>query len=215
MPTVASLLGPALVRSLGATWKVRRFGFDPFGQRQQGGSGRYIVSLWHCNLLPLSYVHRNEGATVLVSRHGDGELIVRILLRLGFQVARGSTTRGGAAGLRELVRVARAGEGDLSLTPDGPKGPPRKAQPGVVYLSALSGLPILPLALVCDRAWRFNSWDRFVVPKPFARIAVVAGRPIAVSRDSLEASLPSLLAAFEKEMETAEQEASRLLAEGW
>ena len=212
---MVSLLGPLVVRSLGATWKIRRTGFDPFQNRKQGGQGRYIVTLWHSNLLPLAYVHRNEGATVLVSRHGDGELIVRALKGLGFQVARGSTTRGGPAGLRELVRVARRGACDLSITPDGPKGPANRAQPGVFYLSALSGFPILPLALETDRAWHFNSWDRFKLPKPGARIAVVAGRPIEVQRNSLEESLEEHLRAFETEMERARAEARQQLEASW
>lgn len=216
LPPLVSLLGPWLVRGLGATWKIRRIGFDPYQARQeQGGDERYIVTLWHATLLPLSYVHRNEGATVLVSRHGDGELIVRVLLELGFQVARGSTTRGGPAGLRELVRVARAGTVDLSITPDGPKGPARKAQPGVAYLSALTGFPILPLALVADRAWRFNSWDRFQVPRPFTRIAVVAGEPIQVPRGDLPDRLDDVLRSFEAEMEKAEERARQELGKPW
>jgi len=215
LPPIISLLGPTLVRSLGRSWKIRRIGFDPFQERQRGGAGRCIVTLWHCNLLPLAFLHRDEGATVLVSRHGDGELIVRALKGLGFHVARGSTTRGGAAGLRELVRVARRETGDLAITPDGPKGPAKQAQAGVVYLAALSGFPILPLALETDRAWRFHSWDRFKVPKPGARVAVVAGRPITIRREQLEQSLPEHLRAFEAEMERAERQARQELEKSW
>ncbi len=215
LPPVASFLGPALVLGLGKTWQVRRRGFDPFQERKQGSTLRCIVTLWHDTLFPLAFVHRNEGATVLVSQHGDGELIARILLKLGFQVARGSTTRGGAAGLRDLVRVARGQQCDLAITPDGPKGPARRAQPGVVYLSALTGFPILPLALVADRAWRFSSWDRFQIPKPGARVAVVAGAPLAVPRAALEERMPEHLRAYEEEMLCAEGVARALLAERW
>ncbi len=211
LPPLVSTFGPSVVRAIGSTWKVTRVGFDPFHARRQGGSERYIVTLWHNTLFPLAYVHRNEGATVLVSRHGDGELIVRALNGLGFSVARGSTTRGGAAGLRELVRVARRGAGDLAVTPDGPKGPARRAQPGIAYLSALTGFPILPLALVSDRAWRFRSWDRFQVPKPFARVVVVAGEPIRVERAGLEERIGPTLAAYEEAMGRAETKARALL----
>ncbi|MBI4879062.1 MAG: lysophospholipid acyltransferase family protein [Planctomycetes bacterium] len=215
LPPVASFLGPAAVLGLGCTWKVRRRGRDPFQERKKGAALRCIVTLWHDTLFPLAYVHRNEGATVLVSRHGDGELTVRVLRKLGFQVARGSTTRGGAAGLRDLVRVARAQDCDLAITPDGPRGPARRAQPGVAYLSALTGFPILPLALRADRAWRFSSWDRFQIPKPGARVAVVAGALLAVPRAALEERIPEHLRAFEEEMRRAEGVASDLLAERW
>lgn len=214
LPTVASILGPPVLKALGATWSARRYGFDPFVARRDGAEGRYIISLWHASLLPLAYLHRDEHATVLVSRHGDGELIVRILRRLNFRVARGSTTRGGAAALRQLVRVASQGTGDLAITPDGPKGPARKAQPGIAYLSALTRLPILPLALVAHRAWQLNSWDRFQIPRPFTRIAVVAGEPLPVARDALRTPAP-YLDRFEHEMAQAEQRAREHLAEAW
>ncbi|MFG0319647.1 MAG: lysophospholipid acyltransferase family protein [Planctomycetota bacterium JB042] len=215
LPPIVSVVGPAIIRAFGVTWKIRRLGYDPYRARSAGETDlRTIVTLWHETLFPLAYVHRNEGAKVLVSRHGDGELIVRALLGLGFSVARGSTTRGGAAGLRDLVRAAKRDTCDLSLTPDGPKGPRRKAQPGVVYLSAMTGFPILPLALVADRAWRFRSWDRFMVPKPFARIAVVAGDPIEVPRAGLEERVEEHLRRFEEEMARAEARANEALADG-
>ena len=213
LPAVVSVVGPFIVRALGCTWRVERHGLDPFVERQKGATDRYIISLWHNTLFPLAYIHQGEDATVLVSRHGDGELIVRILNRLRFRVARGSSTRGGARAFRELVRVAKEGQGDLSLTPDGPKGPSRKAQAGVAYLSAMTGFPILPLALVSDRCWRFNSWDRFQIPKPFTRIAVVAADPIHVERKNLEDRLPEWLDRYERAMESAEEEARRRLSE--
>ena len=212
LPPLVSVLGPWIIRAFGVTWKIERHGYDPYRARKTGESDRRtIVTLWHETLFPLAYVHRNEGAKVLVSRHGDGELIVRALLGLGFSVARGSTTRGGAAGLRDLVREAKQGDVDLSLTPDGPKGPRRKAQPGVAYVSAMTRFPIVPLALVADRAWRINSWDRFMIPKPFAKVVVVAGELIEVPRDDLEARLDEHLARFEDEMARARTRAEEIL----
>ena len=147
LPPLVSMLGPPLVRALGGTWRVTRVGFDPFRARREGGGDeRCIVALWHDTLLPLAFVHRGEGACVLVSRHGDGELIARTLAGLGFELARGSSTRGGATGLRGLLRAARSGKGDLALTPDGPRGPARRAKPGLFHLAALTGFPILPSA---------------------------------------------------------------------
>lgn len=211
LPGLVSVAGPAVLKSLGCTWRVSRHGLDPHVARANGETDeRFIISLWHSTLLPLAYIHRDEQATVLVSRHGDGELIVRALLGLGYRVARGSSTRGGAAAMRELVRVAREGTGDLALTPDGPKGPARRAQPGVAYLSAMTGFPVLPLALVSRSVWRFRSWDRFQVPKPFTRIAVVAGEPIRVPREVLRDDPAPWLVRYERAMAEAEREAARI-----
>ena len=214
LPGLASALGPGVLKTLGRTWTARRYGTDPFVDRREGATRRYIISLWHDTLLPLAYIHRGEGATVLVSQHGDGELIVRILKRIGFDVARGSTTRGGSAALRQLVRVARDAEGDLAVTPDGPKGPAHVAQSGIGYLSALTGFPVLPLALEADKAWRLRSWDRFQIPKPGARIAVVAGEPITVPRSDLD-DVDPYLRRFEEEMRRAGEQARDYLAESW
>jgi lysophospholipid acyltransferase (LPLAT)-like uncharacterized protein len=215
LPPVVSAVGPGVVRSLAATWRSRRFGADPLAERRRAGTDeRYIVGVWHDTLLPLSWYCRNECGTVLVSRHGDGELLVRVLERLGYGVARGSTTRGGAAAMRELLRIARDGSGDFAITPDGPKGPSRRAQAGIGYFAAATGFPILPLTIGVDRAWRLNSWDRFQIPKPGARIAIVAGTPIPVPREASEA-LDPYLRRFEEEMERAEHIAREHLANGW
>jgi len=212
LPPIVSLVGPWIIRAFGVTWRVERHGADPFRARQSGESERKaILSLWHETLFPLVYMHRGQGTKVLVSRHGDGELIVRALLGLGCKVARGSTTRGGATGLRDLVREARKGDGDLAITPDGPKGPRQKAQPGVAYLSALSRLPILPLALVADRAWRVRSWDRFMIPKPFARVVLVTGEFIEVPRENLEDRIDEHTRRFEDEMARARERALEIL----
>lgn len=215
LPRAVATFGPALLRAIGRTWSFERLGLDPFVARQQGTPGRYVIALWHSALLPLAYLHRDENATVLVSRHRDGELIARALRGLGYRLARGSSTRGGAAALRELLRESEAHPGDLALTPDGPKGPPQKAKPGVAYVAAMTGFPILPLALVCNREWRLRSWDRFQIPKPGARIVVLAGDPIAVPEDLGDAEVPAILERFDAAMEDLERRArARLAAEG-
>ncbi len=216
LPPLVSALGPSIIRTLGATWKVKRVGLDPFVERSAGRStARFIIALWHNTLFPLAFLHRDEHATVLVSQHGDGELIVRALHGLGFQTARGSTTRGGARALRELLTIARRGAGELAITPDGPKGPALVAQQGVAFLAAATGFPILPLALAASSAWRFRSWDRFQVPRPFARVAAVAGAPIEVPRDAIDADLSPYLRRYEGEMQRALEQAERLVADGW
>jgi lysophospholipid acyltransferase (LPLAT)-like uncharacterized protein len=104
-----------------------------------------IVAFWHGRQLMMPFAYRGKRASILISRHRDGELIARTVSRFGFHAARGSTTRGGSAALKQLVRLARAGD-DLVVTPDGPRGPRHRVQLGVVELAKLTQRPIVPLA---------------------------------------------------------------------
>jgi lysophospholipid acyltransferase (LPLAT)-like uncharacterized protein len=212
LPALVASLGPAILHLLAATWRVERVGAHPHVDRRSGKPGRYIIAFWHATLLPLTWLHRGEDATVLVSRHGDGELIARVLTRLGYRVARGSSTRGGARAALELLRFAEQATADIGITPDGPKGPAERAQEGIAFLAAKSGLPILPLAMVAERAWRLRSWDRFVIPKPFSRIAVATGQPIAVPPEVDRSAILEVLARYEAEMGRAAAVAAQQLA---
>jgi lysophospholipid acyltransferase (LPLAT)-like uncharacterized protein len=163
----------------------------------------------------LTYFYRDQGSVVLVSRHGDGEFIARVLTGLGYSVARGSSTRGGARAALELLAHARKVRGDIGITPDGPKGPPQKAQDGCVFLASRSGFPLLPLAALAERSWRLRSWDRFVIPKPFSRIAVVAGEPISVPPDVPREEMGRYRERFEAAIAEAEARARQILDESW
>jgi lysophospholipid acyltransferase (LPLAT)-like uncharacterized protein len=104
-----------------------------------------IVAFWHGRQLMMPFAYRGKKISILISRHRDGELIARTVSRFGFHAARGSTTRGGPAALKLLVRSARAGD-DLAVTPDGPRGPNQVVQLGVVELAKLTQRPIIPLS---------------------------------------------------------------------
>jgi lysophospholipid acyltransferase (LPLAT)-like uncharacterized protein len=174
----AAAAGALLLRLLGATWRVDASGLAPFDAEIARGR-RCIFALWHARLLPLVWSHRGRGAAVLVSRHRDGELIARIIEQLGYVTSRGSSTRGGEEGMMDMLH--RAGEGRLlGITPDGPRGPAGMLKPGVVYLASRSGLPIVPVAAAARSCWRLRSWDRFRVPRPFTRVVLAYGDPIAV-----------------------------------
>ena len=174
----AAAAGALLVRALGATWRVDRSSLVALDAAIAGGR-RCIFALWHAGLLPLVWTHRGRGVVVLVSRHRDGELITRIIERLGFATSRGSSTRGGEEGVMDMLR--KAGEGRLlAITPDGPRGPAGTLKPGIVYLASRSGLPIVPVAAASRSCWRLRSWDRFRIPRPFTRVVVAYGDPIAV-----------------------------------
>jgi lysophospholipid acyltransferase (LPLAT)-like uncharacterized protein len=114
----------------------------------------------------------------LISQHQDGEYITQIIERLRARVVRGSTTRGGIAGLMEMASVDK--QTHLAITPDGPRGPRRRLQPGAIFLASRTGLPVVPLGFGFSNAWRARSWDRFAVPLPFSIVACVAGRSIRI-----------------------------------
>jgi lysophospholipid acyltransferase (LPLAT)-like uncharacterized protein len=143
---------------------------------------RFIYAVWHETLLMPFYTHGDKGMNMLISRHQDGEYLAQTarLLRVG--LVRGSTARGGRAALRQLVAAAAARTFHLAVTPDGPRGPRRRVQPGVLYLASRAALPIVPVGAAFDRPWRLRSWDRFAIPKPFSLAVCLVGPPVRVPR---------------------------------
>lgn len=186
---LAATLAAALVRLLGLTLRVRAAGVEallPLWRSRRP----LIYAVWHGRILMVPWMNarlrRRAGARlvrVLASRSRDGEIVAAFVRRFGLEAARGSSSHGGAAGLRALASTL-AGGGDVAVVPDGPRGPRERLQPGVVALAALSGAPVVPLAFAARPARRLGSWDRLLVPWPFARCAVVFGEPITVARDT-------------------------------
>jgi lysophospholipid acyltransferase (LPLAT)-like uncharacterized protein len=146
-----------------------------------------IFTLWHGHLLPLLMRHRYENVSILISEHRDGEIIARIAERIGYRTVRGSSSRGGERALLGLARVLQEG-GDIAVTPDGPRGPARQFAPGALVAAQRGGGTILPIAASASRAWRLRSWDRFLIPKPFARVTVAYATPTPVEAPSARAA---------------------------
>lgn len=207
----AGVLGHGLVGGLFTTTRATREGEEHYLRFRQAGENVLFV-FWHGQLLPLVHYHRHEGIVVLVSEHADGEYITRIIQRHGFRTARGSSTRGGSQGLRELVRAARQGH-DLAITPDGPRGPARVFKPGALVAARLTGLPVIPTAVAAHPAWHAESWDRFLVPKPLARLRIVYGEPVRVGRDLDDAGIEALAAHLTVRLEALEARARAALDE--
>jgi lysophospholipid acyltransferase (LPLAT)-like uncharacterized protein len=177
----AAFLGAGVVAVLGRTW---RFEVDehPEYRSARAAGERFVYAFWHSRLLALAYQRRREGIAVLVSRHRDGQLITRVIEHMGFVSARGSSTRGGESGVRELVRWARAGR-DLAITPDGPRGPAEEIKDGLAYVAHRLGRRVVPIASSARDAWALRSWDRFRVPRPWSRVCIGYGAPLAVGAD--------------------------------
>lgn len=172
------LVGGGFLRLLASTWRFRVVNGDAV-QNLRSSELPFIFSLWHGQLLPLLWHHRDEGVMVLISEHRDGELVARTAESLGYGLIRGSTTRGGDRALISLVRELQSGH-EVAITPDGPRGPAGTFAPGALVAAQRSGSFILPVAASASRAWRLRSWDRFMVPKPFARVTVAYGPPTKV-----------------------------------
>jgi hypothetical protein len=167
-----------------------------------------IYAFWHGRLLLLVYSHRNREITVLVSQSQDGEYISRILLLAGFRTARGSSSRGGARGMSGLIKAIREGY-DVGITPDGPRGPARQVQPGVIYLAQHTGAPVVPVTTSAQYCKRFASWDRFLVPYPFSKAVVIFGEPFFVPPNTSEQEIAAYQEKLQKELNRITEEADR------
>jgi lysophospholipid acyltransferase (LPLAT)-like uncharacterized protein len=140
----------------------------------------YIGALWHNRLLIFPFVLRrffsNRRGAALISASRDGELLADAITRFGFDVVRGSSSRLGASAILQLTDVLASGR-DVVITPDGPRGPPYELGPGIIFLAQKSGAAVLPVNMEYSRCWRLKSWDRFILPRPFAKIRVIIGQP--------------------------------------
>lgn len=209
-PAVLSLLAAGFLRGLRATLRLRHHGDGELRAWEREGKP-FILAFWHRHLLLMPYAYRGRRISVLVSQSRDGELIARTVARLGIDSSRGSSSRGGMAGMRALLRKAADGW-DIAFTPDGPRGPLREVQPGVILAAAATGLPIQPVAIAASRAKLLRSWDRFIVPLPFAAVHFVYGEPLVVERrGNLEAAAAELKARLDAAEEAAERWAGGVL----
>lgn len=175
-PKLVPFLIWLLVSILGKTWR-----FDVVSPKTvdifDAKAAPKIYCFWHSTLLVVSYLFRRTGKTAIVSRSRDGLIAAGVAKRLGHEVVYGSSRRGGAEALRGSIRALRAGR-SLGITPDGPKGPPEKAKAGAAQIAILSGAPAVTIKIDTKSAWRLKSWDRFIIPYPFAKISVVLSEPI-------------------------------------
>lgn len=202
-------LGTPLLRALCWTWRVEVVGDNPLTRHPPGGPP-FIVAIWHGRILPSAWFWRNRGITVVISENFDGEWIARIVARFGLPSARGSSSRSGARALRQLLRAAR--QGPTAFTVDGPRGPAGVAQPGVAWLAAATGQPVVPFHTEAARHWTVKSWDRTQIPKPFSRVVVAMGEPLTVAPGTDEAHLDAACRALEARLQDAATRCRQALA---
>lgn len=176
---VAAFLLAAYIRLVYATSrKVRHV--DAASERYMRGDDNAIFAFWHGRMMLLpAFCPPKRKMRVLISRHRDGALISRVIAHFGQATVSGSSSRGGQAAASEIVRVLEDGD-NISITPDGPRGPAQVVGGGIVSLARITGRPILPVTFASTREKRLGSWDRFALAGPFGRIEFHVGPPIAV-----------------------------------
>ncbi len=174
-------VGYPVVYTLGRTLRWRVEGLEHFDAVVASGR-QPVMAFWHARILPAAFYFRHRGIVVITSENFDGEWIARVIERLGYGTARGSTTRGARKAMLRLVRDMEHGR-PAGFTVDGPRGPARVVQPGAVWLAKVTGNPVLPFHLEASASWVVRSWDRTQIPKPFATVALVVGEPMEVPKD--------------------------------
>ena len=176
---LAGVLGAIFIRLLFSTVSIKEIP-DDYSRKLKRQGKCVIYAVWHAHLLIPVYVCRNLGIKGLISQHSDGEYLAQIVQWLGFDVARGSTTRGGAKALLSMIKKIKEDAVSLAITPDGPKGPRFVAQSGAIILGQKTGFPIIPVSLGLTNYWELPSWDRFRIPKPFSKATIIYEDPIII-----------------------------------
>ncbi|MCC7011712.1 MAG: lysophospholipid acyltransferase family protein [Planctomycetes bacterium] len=179
-------VGPQALTWLSGTWKKDIAGLGHLDAALAGNG--FLIAMWHGRMIVPVEAFRNCGWNVLVSPSEDGDLSEGMLQRFGFKVVRGSSSRGGARALREMLALLDTGA-VVVITPDGPRGPMHSMNPGLAWMARATGRPVIPFGNAVDRAWHLGSWDRFTIPKVGARIALTYGAPIHVARTGGEEEL--------------------------
>jgi lysophospholipid acyltransferase (LPLAT)-like uncharacterized protein len=162
-------------------------------------------------MMTYSYLGQTHGRrlVVLSSRHRDGEYVSRTLERFGHQMVRGSTGRGGVAGLKEIIRHLRNGR-DVAFATDGPRGPRHSVQMGAIEAARLGRAPIVPVAFAASEKITLRSWDAFQIPLPFARAVIVYGGPIEVPFDARRQDMEMKRKALQDALDSLTAEAQAL-----
>ncbi len=215
--SLAAFLGRLLIGLLGATWRIEVEGKDVLA-RMLADKKPHILSFWHNRTIVAAYflsrhvLRQGLPITLLASQSRDGEVVTRLVAGWGVETVRGSATRGGREALRGIYRaITQKGSSPL-VVPDGPQGPLYGFKAGAAVLAQMSGAPILLLGFAADRAWRLKSWDRLIVPQPFARVKVLLAEPEYLAKDlagdAFEAERQRLEAALVTLTEKAEAAAT-------
>ncbi len=206
---ILTWFGAPIYWLISSTWRVQLTSKDPEAIKILKESGALGI-FWHGRSLPAVRSLRRFNLAVLVSPSADGQLSMALLRGLRIPVVEGSSSRGGARAMKEMMNTLSGGA-SVAVTPDGPRGPMHSMTDGVPFLAHRTGYPILPIGIAVSRSWRMASWDRFTVPKPFSRILVVVGAPILVDPEFDDQQVRSSTPAIREALIEVEQQAARTM----
>jgi lysophospholipid acyltransferase (LPLAT)-like uncharacterized protein len=209
--SIITAAGYGFIRLIGPTLRIA-VSFEDGAQRALDDRP-YIASFWHSCIIPSAYIFRDMGIRVMTSASYDGEYIARIIQKLGFTAVRGSSSRNAVAALLGLRRALEEGW-TVAFTLDGPRGPRHKVKPGPVALGRASGLALTTFNAAVDKGIVVNSWDKMIIPMPFARVLVRVGKLIRVPPDAsdeeMELCAAELQATLDRVCEFSEENVSKV-----
>lgn len=183
---------------------------SPSAEPYMNGEMNAIFAFWHGRMMVLpAFCPRGRMMYVLISHHRDGMLIARVIRHFRQHSIHGSSSRGGSTAVKQILRQLKNGD-NVSITPDGPRGPCQVVQGGVISTAKLSGKPLVPVCFSASRYWRLRSWDRFMLAKPFGRIVFCVGEPIVVSRNADETAYEQARQMLQNEMNALQDRADRI-----
>ena len=181
LQTILPRVGVFLVKALSSTYRLRLID-QAHEARVLSEHGSIVYASWHQRFFPgITFFAGRKPIAIMISRSRDGELIADVARRLGWHPVRGSSSRGGSEALGQLKALALQGY-KIGHIVDGPRGPFAAVKPGLLSIAQFTGVPVVPVCTSAQHTWTFNSWDRFMVPKPFSRIAVRFGAPVEIDR---------------------------------
>ncbi len=201
--------GVFLVRLLSATYRVRIV--DPenesqFIRRKKG----LVYASWHQRFFPgITFFSSRRPIAIIISQSRDGEMAARAVEVLGWKAIRGSSSRGGRQALEEIKTLGRSGY-KVGHIVDGPQGPFGKVKPGIIRIAQYAGLPIVPTITSGQNCWVLNSWDRFMVPKPFSRVIIRFGEPVWVPEDLTPDEFAAVQADLEQRLAMIYEDTDRI-----
>ncbi len=173
--------GLLLVKTLSTTYRLRLMDQE-HETRVLSQYGSIVYASWHQRFFPgITFFSGRKPIAIMISQSRDGELIAKVTRRLGWHPVRGSSSRGGMEALGRLKALALQGY-KIGHIVDGPRGPFGKIKPGLISIAQFTGVPVVPVCISAQNTWTFNSWDRFMVPKPFSRILIRFGKPVDIAR---------------------------------
>lgn len=198
-----------IARAIGLTLRLKVLNFEQVIERVRQGKGAVLVT-WHGRSFIPANVFRGLGFWAMISHSRDGEIQNHIFRRLGFRIIRGSTGRGGIRAALEAARRVSEG-GILAFTPDGPRGPSRQVQPGALFIAQKSGCPIIPAGVAAYPCKLLPTWDRYMIPLPFARAVFIFGEPVEVPEGISEAQFEQLRQRVEAHINALEAQAEQMV----